>query len=198
MLATNSTWPKYEDLLEGHITTFTGRQIDPLAMTPDQADIRDIAHALANSNRWIGHTRQPFSVAAHCLIGAKLIDPAYALEFLLHDATEAYLPDMPRPLKVRPEFMFYRQAEQKIAVAIAAAFDLPAYHSVPVLEMDARMALAEYEVLMAGTYDRFERIQPQMEICFGTLASDNKAATFEAAFYRLMFERHRGKNGVAA
>lgn len=65
----------------------------------EQIDIRDIAHSLSLINRFTGHTRTPYSVAEHCVIGSEIIRGEFALEFLLHDAHEAYLGDVSGPLK---------------------------------------------------------------------------------------------------
>lgn len=81
------------------IRTFTGKMIDLENPKVEQIDIRDIAHALAQINRYTGHTRTPYSVAEHCVLGSEIIRGEFALEFLLHDASEAYLGDVSGPLK---------------------------------------------------------------------------------------------------
>ena len=71
------------------ITTYTGRHIDPVNPDPDMICIEDIAHALSLICRGNGHVQTFFSVGQHCM----------ALACLLHDASECYLSDVPRPFK---------------------------------------------------------------------------------------------------
>lgn len=82
------------------ILTFTGKRVDLLNPSPSDICIEDIAHSLAASTRFNGHTRVPVSVAQHCVLGSYLFqDSDGALAFLLHDAHEAYLGDLARPVR---------------------------------------------------------------------------------------------------
>lgn len=105
------------------IRTFTGKFIDPINPNPDLIDIKDIAHSLARMPRFAGHTKKFYSVAEHCLRCLQVApDSDYKLELLLHDATEAYIMDIPSPVKNRlPE---YQKVEQNLARHIDIAFGL--------------------------------------------------------------------------
>ena len=105
--------------------------------------IETIAHALSNINRWTGHTIRPFSVAQHSLLVSYLVPPEFALEALLHDATEAYLGDIASPLKaLLPE---YQRLEAAHWVWIAEAFGLPTKMSPEVKHADMQaLALEKY------------------------------------------------------
>jgi 5'-deoxynucleotidase YfbR-like HD superfamily hydrolase len=85
------------------IQTYTGKEFYPLEPEIEKIDIEDIAHALSNICRYTGHCKRFYSVAQHSLIGAqyfiKLGDNEHAKQFLLHDASEAYLCDIARPVK---------------------------------------------------------------------------------------------------
>ena len=84
------------------IETFTGKHFYPLDPKPEDFDLVDIAHSLANTCRFRGHVRRFFSVAEHSVNVSKLaegIDPGAAVQGLLHDAAEAYLSDLASPLK---------------------------------------------------------------------------------------------------
>lgn len=86
----------------GWIQTFTGKRFWPLSPRAEDVDIRDIAHALAMKCRFNGHTREFYSVAQHSVLVAHLVaetSPQFALDGLLHDAAEAYLPDVASPIK---------------------------------------------------------------------------------------------------
>ena len=85
----------------GPITTSPRRWAGP---NPDDIRIEDIAHALSNQCRFAGHAREFYSVAEHSVHVSQLCLPEHALWGLLHDASEAYLVDLPRPLKLLPEF----------------------------------------------------------------------------------------------
>ena len=79
--------------------TYTGEMFDPLNPDPELVRIEDIAHALALTNRYNGHTKFPYSVAQHCVRMAQPDMPGDMLMSLLHDAAEAYVGDMVHPLK---------------------------------------------------------------------------------------------------
>jgi len=79
------------------ILTHTGKLFDFWEPTPDTICIEDIAHALALTNRYGGHTYQPYSVAEHCERMSYL--PGDPLVNLLHDADEAYVGDIASPQK---------------------------------------------------------------------------------------------------
>lgn len=119
------------------IRTFTGRLVNPLALSPDDVDIVDVAHALSNLCRFGGHTKTFYSVAQHSvLVSEQLADynpngahgmsrTQLARWGLLHDASEAYLIDLPRPLKHHPAFgTVYREAEAIAMRAVIEHFNL--------------------------------------------------------------------------
>jgi hypothetical protein len=87
------------------ILTFTGKKFDLLDPQVEQICIEDIAHALSNQCRFAGHTKHFYSVAQHSIILAENvvkqneINPALQLRALLHDAAEAYMNDIPAPMK---------------------------------------------------------------------------------------------------
>lgn len=124
------------------IVTFTGRWFDVLNPDPEQVCIEDIAHSLACTNRYGGHIAVPYSVAQHSVMCAYVAPPEWKLECLLHDAAEAYLGDMPKPIKRKmPD---YRRLEAKVEQAIRARFGLPgAAHPQAVGDIDLRMLVTE-------------------------------------------------------
>lgn len=110
------------------IETFTGGQFWPLDPRPEDVNIIDIAHSLSMQCRFNGHTRVFYSVAEHSIIVAKEIifmgyGPLSALYGLLHDAAEAYICDLPRPIK--SGWGWYAATENQVLSAILKAFDLP-------------------------------------------------------------------------
>jgi hypothetical protein len=81
------------------IQTYTGLQFRPLSPDPAAVRIEDIAHALANKCRFTGHTTRFYSVAEHSVLVSSILPPELQLVGLLHDAGEAYLPDIASPIK---------------------------------------------------------------------------------------------------
>lgn len=136
-----------------YIETFTGKRFRPLAPAIEDICIEDIAHALSNQCRFSGHTWRHFSVAQHSInVCAYLRDQGFSetvqLWGLLHDASEAYLVDLPSPLKHQPEFLPYRQAEARLMKAICERFGLPDEEPAAVKDADARMLAEEAFELM--------------------------------------------------
>ncbi|MDP3133715.1 MAG: phosphohydrolase, partial [Burkholderiaceae bacterium] len=88
-----------------YISTFKGNRFYPAEPRIDGIDIEDIAHGLAYQCRFNGQTSAFYSVAQHSLMVADLVPPALRRAALLHDAAEAYLGDMVKPLKALvPDF----------------------------------------------------------------------------------------------
>jgi 5'-deoxynucleotidase YfbR-like HD superfamily hydrolase len=107
---------------EHSIFTSTGTRFWPLQARAEEVNIVDIAHALSMQCRFTGHTSQFYSVAQHCVHVSELVPPEDALWGLLHDATEAYLIDLARPVKYQmPE---YRAIEKRLEETIAKTFKL--------------------------------------------------------------------------
>lgn len=114
------------------IETYTGRQVWPLSAAGD-IDLEDIAHSLAMTCRFGGHTRLFYSVAQHCVLASEIIAPEFALWGLMHDAAEAYLGDITRPIKSslyaerhdRRTLKPFAKFEEELLQAIAARFFLP-------------------------------------------------------------------------
>ena len=136
---------------DGWIQTFSGIRFWPLDPDPDDIRIEDIAHSLASQCRFGGHCREFYSVGQHSVIVSQCCLPADALWGLLHDASEAYLTDIPRPLKRLPAMTAYRDAELHLQRIIAVHFGLGMDQPASVTEADDRMLVLELQSeLMAG------------------------------------------------
>ena len=106
------------------IQTASGRQFFPLDHQPEEVFIEDIAHGLAHMCRFNGHTKSFYSVAQHSVLASLLVPEPDALWALLHDASEAYLGDVSRPLKHGGALEGYKAAERRMMEAVVLRFGL--------------------------------------------------------------------------
>ena len=137
-----------------YITTVTGIHFYPLDPNPDDIDIKDIAHALSLICRANGHFKYFYSVAQHCIACAnEAIARGYSLEVilgsLLHDASEAYLCDVTRPVKKHiPQYL---RAEEKLQDVIWERFigrKLTDAEQQQIFEIDDHILSQEFHLLM--------------------------------------------------
>src|SRR5918996_1468305 len=144
---------------EPYIQTVSGRRVNPFAPAAEDIDVQDIARALANQCRFGGHCRRFYSVAQHsCLVAdltaGRRADRETALWALLHDAAEAYLGDVPHPVKHNSELgRIYRDAEDRVQEAILRRFGLPLTPPAVVAEIDRAVLAAERRALMVAAWD---------------------------------------------
>ena len=112
-----------------YFRTHTGKHVHPLSPSPSEISIFDVAHALSQICRFVGHTTAFYSVAQHCVLVSEHVPQEDALWGLLHDASEAFLCDLPSPIKRDPEMSIYRLAEDRLMRAVCARYDL--WHEMP-------------------------------------------------------------------
>ena len=114
------------------IITRSGLKFDLTNPTAAMVDPTDIAHSLSMQCRFNGHTSSFYSVAQHCYLVADLVPAEHQLAALLHDATEAYVGDLVRPLKEGMRdyahnigvACVYDATEERVWHAICQRFDL--------------------------------------------------------------------------
>jgi hypothetical protein len=120
----------------------------PLAPCVEEVNIDDISHHLAFQCRYNGACEHYYSVAEHSFWCSTMVPPQYALEALLHDAAEAYLGDIIRPLKRMPQFAKYRELEELNERVIAKAFNLTYPWPACVKEADEDIATLEVTTII--------------------------------------------------
>lgn len=136
------------------IATITNKRIYPFSLDKSEIDIEDIAHALARICRFNGHLRYHYSVAEHSVNVAeelKLRGASKELRLfgLLHDASEAYIADIPKPLKDwMPEYLeIEKDLQRKIIEKVV--FDVIGVYKLSKEEMNllnhVDSLLAKYE-----------------------------------------------------
>ena len=136
------------------IMTFSQVLMDPFDIRPEQIRIEDIAHSLSLMTRANGHLFQFFSVAQHsinCALEAasRGLGRRVQLACLMHDAAEAYIADIPRPVKHR--LNGFAEIEEKISDAVFAKYglsDLSDEETAAVAAIDDAMLHAEFDALM--------------------------------------------------
>ncbi len=143
------------------IITYTGTRFWPLDARTNEIFILDIAHALSNMCRFNGHVREFYSVAQHSVLVSQLLPQELKLAGLLHDATEAYLPDLSRPVKYQLEE--FRKAEDRLHLVIASRFDIPFPLPKEVKAADNAVLLSEMNSLMPKTGPHFQALHTDGE-----------------------------------
>ena len=120
---------------------------------PAESDfsIADIAKGLSNTCRFGGQCPRFYSVAEHSVLMSHCVAEYLAFEALMHDAAEAFICDLPKPLKMLlPD---YKVVEDRVEAAISARFGYPATMTPAVKEMDIRMLAAEQQQVMGNNHN---------------------------------------------
>ncbi len=181
------------------IETYTGIKFFPMQPRAEDICIEDIAHALSLKCRFTGHCREFYSVAQHCVLLSRLvINPeeerradleqadeirGMRLAALMHDATEAYLPDVARPIK--PHLKNFKAIEMILEGVIAQRFGLTFPHPRAVMKGDFRLLLSEARDLMPGRGAGWgSGVEPYPDKITGWTPQEAKAM-FLTAFYAL-------------
>lgn len=147
------------------IRTFTGKFVDPFNMTTDDVDLEDIAHGLSNICRFGGQTKKPIPVLAHILIGYNWLYSGNAtyhqptdeqiLHWLLHDATEAYIGDIPSPIKKR--LYGYQTLEDNLRTVIFEKFGILFGEQHFVQSLDGEMLNIEVLQIVNDEFVKYNR-----------------------------------------
>lgn len=173
------------DILE----TYTGKSLSLENPQADQIDIRDIARGLSLACRFAGQTRRPYSVAQHSVaVSQMMVPPGLRLPALLHDAHEAWLADVPAPVKA--SLLNYKTLSDRIdrAVAERFGFDVELLHHPDVKAADARAARLEAQALLqsggaAIGWKALERPRPRL-VCWSPDAAQGKFLSTAKALMR--------------
>lgn len=176
------------------IQTYKGIMFYPLDPRQEEIDIEDIAHSLSNQCRFSGHLKTFFSVAQHCVYVADWLQERFPHNYqlqlagLLHDASEAYLVDLPRPIKNFSEIgTYYRAAEHELMRVIGEKFGVDFFsdHTFP------HWSYADNAVLLAEKRDLFPS-QTVWKVLKGIKEYDVKIHPVSPFFAKTLFlERFR-------
>ncbi len=140
------------------MTTSRGNKFFPLEPARTVFDIKDVAHALSNLCRFGGHVKKFYSVAQHSILVADIVkaqggDADAELWALMHDSTEAYMVDMPTPIKA--VIKGYSDMEHRLMSYLINGFALPNHKDMGQLPdvvkfADAVALVTEARQLMHG------------------------------------------------
>ena len=153
----------------GYITTYTGDHLYPTAPDEKNIHIEDIAHALSYICRGNGHVKNFFSVGQHCIncaleAMARGYSRRVCLACLLHDAGEAYMSDVPRPIKVgMPQYKEWENEIIRVVYIKYLGSELTAEEECLVKQVDDDMLYYDMKVLLGEELDREE---PEMMSMF--------------------------------
>lgn len=136
------------------ISTASGRKYHFMRPSAEEIDLHDIAASLSKTCRFTGHPEPMYSVAQHSVLVSRRLPEGLKLAGLMHDAHEAYIGDMSRPMKLSAaifsplahEWLEFLKVQAR--EAIAAALDVPAVIPPEVKAVDMRMLATEARDLM--------------------------------------------------
>jgi len=170
--------------MDAWIETYTGVKFYLNQYRLDDIRIEDIAHSLSLLCRYNGHCKSFFSVGEHSVRVSRIVPPEDKLMGLLHDAAEAYVGDISRPVKY--SFPDIKELELKIQADIFTKFNVTGNKAAVKLADDIMLA-TEAKTLMKWIedWDRsgFCNEQPLDEIIVPWW-SEVAEMTFLAEFYR--------------
>jgi len=170
------------------IATQSGLYFDYSRPLIGQIDIDDIARALGNTCRFGGHCSKFYSVAEHCFhcynIAVTVMpeDVEFQLAVLMHDASEAYTGDMPKPLKnMMPDF---RRMEHRVERAIEAKFLIGTGQHYLIKQIDWALLKAEKRVLFSKNLKNCAGLENIVDVSptFGFYDPEEASAIFKQAF----------------
>lgn len=151
--------------LDGTIRLVTGEYFN--VQVPDipgqpRIPLEAIGRGLANTCRFGGQIEEYYSVAEHSVLASRMVPPEHAIAALLHDAAEALIHDITKPLKVAlPD---YQRIEASLEEVIAWQYDIPVGMPAPVKAVDRALLYVEKVALTGDRAEWFEADQPTPEM----------------------------------
>lgn len=179
------------------LCTHSGTSFYPLDPRPDEIHIEDIAHALSMLCRFGGHCSTFYSVAEHSVRVARQFmvrtrfrddgtgpgTPDGCLAALLHDASEAYIIDVPRPLK--PYLGDYKVHEAQLQQAIFKRFGALDCHHAAIKTCDLILLATEKRDLMPATSAEWAPLPSPLSEPIVPWTQEKAKQMFLGAFERL-------------
>ena len=176
-----------------YITTYTGLKFYPTRPQAEYIRIEDIAHALSLTCRGNGQVKTFFSVGQHCVncaleAKARGLSPRMVLACLLHDASESYMSDVPRPFK---QFLAqYNEMEKRLLDMIYEKYlgsALTAEEQALLKKIDDDMLYFDLKHLL-GTEPDAEEPKVRIDICFDFVPFEKVEKQYLAVFNEMIRE----------
>jgi hypothetical protein len=155
----------------------SGEYFDFLDPEHSIISIEDVAHGLSMTCRFAGQCRRFYSVAEHSVLASWHVAPGFALDALMHDAAEAFIGDVSKPLK--DLLSDYRTVEHRIEAAVLGRFGIA--HPMPpaVKEIDLVLLATEQRALMGNRDDwDYTRGRTPLDITLPCWAPEKAKAMF--------------------
>jgi len=170
---------------EAWIQTFTGKRINVFDPYRGDITITDIAHALSNICRFTGHCQQFYSVAEHSYHVSMFVPRSMAMKGLMHDAAEAYLCDVPRPIK--PHLKNYAEIEDRLLTEIFRRFGLSLNMPDEVKDYDKKLCITEGYYMMSSIdgWELAKDFKPIVNFDFKYWTPEKAESMFLNRFIRL-------------
>ena len=165
------------------IGTISGTRFDAWNIKPDDIKLIDIATGISNVCRFSGQVPWHYSVAQHSLLISRIVPEKYALEGLMHDAAEAYLGDVPKP--IRTGLADYNALMKLVETAIASKFELVYPWPQEVEIADTRMFMTECVAFKRNTAGYGVDASPYANVVIAPSTQDEIKGAFIKRFVHL-------------
>lgn len=162
----------------------SGAYFDFEAPEACEITIEDIAHGLAMTCRFAGQCSRHYSVAQHSVHLSHIVPPEHAYQGLMHDASEAVVGDMAKPLKTMlPE---YSVIEKRAEAAIFKRFNVATPLPPTIKEADIQMLVTEQRQLMKNRDDwEYTRGRRPLDFVIPAWSPEEAKAQFLARYAEL-------------
>ena len=178
------------------IETFTGKRVNPMHLDEELIDINDIAHSLSLQCRFVGHCLMFYSIAKHSILVAETVRKELEPEFpnmkeavdktclaaLLHDAAEAYLGDIARPIKHHNAFKQVVEIEKQILGKVMLKYNCTGADWQLIKKADDIMLATEAKHLMADSGKGWYLPEPALSGPFAHRSVGRAESTFLEKF----------------
>ncbi len=173
------------------VETYTGKHVDPLHLQDSDICIEDIAHSLSLICRFVGHCRRFYSVAQHSIHTAELIEDCIPsddvghrtmLAGLLHDAAEAYINDISRPIKYAVKG--FKEIDNVATGVVMKHFNCVGTDWTLIKKMDNMMLATEASQLMYTGGEDWYLPEPEVRMIIPVMIPQLAEDIFKERFYR--------------